>query len=164
MIRTTLLLSLLFFASCNEHTHRNDEPPYHFQEISHGIYATESTSREASTESPSGFQRFSSGVNLIKTCNVITAIKGKEFGIQYTIESNRDTTLLVKKVWEFPDTITNNNGEKFSRLERKMYVSTNQQLFTFYSLDEDYEVIKGKWILKFFLQDHLLYQRTFILK
>ena len=115
MNRIILLICLFLFSGCSifkRVQNHNTVFPSKFIEISHGTYTAEDEEIEVSKKSPMGLHTYVQNVKLLMTCDTIIGKVGENFGIEYMIKTIKDTTLLIKKVWEFPRPMINEKGGK----------------------------------------------------
>ncbi len=69
----------------------------------------------------------------------------------------------VEIEWIFPEKIKNEAGKKFKSIKYTTQRPTNIETASSYSLDKDYEMVKGKWKMNIYVWGKLLYTRTFVL-
>lgn len=118
------------------------------------------TKRENKT-SPSGNVIGSSGAEFIAKTNKIPAEIGSVLMVEYTLKSYYSNRIDLEKVWVFPDTITSPNGNKYKELRRQITVSTNQKRTHYYMIEDQNELLKGKWEFKLNYEGKNIYQRNF---
>ena len=86
------------------------------------------------------------------------------FGSFYMILSNKYAILPITSVWKFPKPITNKEKQTLTHITYTDYIQTSNLNYSFYLLEEHFEVIPGIWELQLFYKNELLYSRKFNLK
>lgn len=163
-----LILPVLLFYSCSEQQHKSTEETelknanIKFNIINHGIGHITNAHTETDTADPTGMERFGSDFIIDTVADTIPARKGIEFGVTYSITASINGVIPLTKVWIFPDTM-HIPGRKTTRLIKQESEDFNTALFASYRLDDDYEILKGVWHLRFYYKHHLLYYKTFVL-
>jgi hypothetical protein len=69
----------------------------------------------------------------------------------------------VQIEWIYPKKITNDKGEKFKSIKYTTQRPTNIPSASSYSLDEPYEMVKGRWTMNLYLENKKVYTRSFVL-
>lgn len=136
---------------------------FDFIELSHGIYITIADSAQKSNDSPTGIHPFLKDALLSYETDTIYGEIGIHFGMEYMVKSPIDTSIKIKKVWIFPKTMINNNGEEFCQFKRDLIIKTNYIYYSGYEFEDNYEIIPGKWILRLYFNDKLLYEKVYII-
>lgn len=96
-----------------------------------------------------------------KTDSVETKMKAK-FGIKYMFTAKDTMDIYVDIEWIYPKTVKN-NGKKFKSIRYTTKRPTNIPSASSYSIDDDFELIKGNWTENIYYQDKLVDTRVFIL-
>jgi hypothetical protein len=65
--------------------------------------------------------------------------------------------------WIYPQVVVNEKGEQFKSIKYAARRPTNIPSASSYSLDAPYEMVKGKWVQNMYLENKLMYTRTFYL-
>lgn len=164
-IHYIFILSLIFIIGSSFMTNINstkNDNTFDLIELSHGIYITRADSAQKSYESPTGIRSYVSDVVLSYETDTIYGELGIHFGMEYMFKTLIDTTLKIKKVWIFPNKMINNSGKEFYQIQRDQIIKTNYIYYTGYSFEDYYEIIPGKWILRLYSNDKLLYEKVFV--
>ena len=82
---------------------------------------------------------------------------------QNTVVSKTNGLLDVTIEWIFPGKISNDKGEKYKTVKYTIQRPTNIPSASSYSLDEPYELVKGKWTMNMYIENKKMYSRTFTL-
>lgn len=135
-----------------------------FKELKYGICETEAIYSEKMTSSPSGKRTYSSGFKLLEQTERVPAILGQKFGIEYEITSSFTGEITVEQVWIFPTKIRDENGGEFKEVRYKIDKSTNERTYSTYTLEKDYEVVKGEWTYQMYFNGKRIHERKFYLE
>ncbi|MEW4366665.1 DUF3859 domain-containing protein [Aliikangiella maris] len=103
----------------------------------------------------------------IKTTNIVPVKKDQKFGVVLNFSSkisgvSKDDYTVVKVRWKIPD-IKDKSGVRYQDVIylRLPYAYGKHNIF--YTLDQDYELVEGKWQLEVrTLEDQLLHTETFV--
>jgi hypothetical protein len=157
-----IFLSLLI-TSCSDspEAYTPEKQTIRFVEMSHGLAKKADLSTEENGLSSDGEQ--ADDFSVAKTVDTIEAKQGVRFGIRYTLESNQDMAVSLRQVWIFPDSMRDEEGGVFKEVSRELNTTPNEETFASYQLDYPYEVMRGKWQLRFYYKNHLLYRKIFVL-
>lgn len=156
-------LLTLMIASCSvlHRTPGNQSPKIKFSELDYGICKTTTVYQEHMENSPSGNYSQSTGFKLLEQTDKIPGKIGQEFGIEYILRSGITTDILIEQVWIFPGTITDDQGKKFKELRYSVSKPTNERTYSVYTLEKDFEVVKGTWTYQMFYKGKKIYERKF---
>ena len=132
------------------------------KEISYGTYHTAGGTVE-SKDSPTGRHSVITNFSLIHQTDTIDVALGETFGMEYSIVSKTKKMVNIKRVWELPKAMVDGRGNTFKEISREEEENVNVNTITTYELEEDFELLPGNWTLKFYYENKLLYQRTFVL-
>lgn len=131
------------------------------KETNHGLYTGKAVSSTDEKNSPTGSTTALVDVLFFPTTDTIPMEKGKQFGIQFILESNKTVEVDIEVVWIFPTVMVNNKGEKFAQYKHKTSRITNMKSFTGYHFDEPYEMLPGKWTLQIFHKKKMIHSHDF---
>lgn len=131
------------------------------KETNHGLYTGREVSTTTEKNSPTGTTSGLVDVLFFPTTDTVPMEKGRQFGIEFTLESARIFEANIEVVWIFPTTMVNNNGETFTQYSHKTSRITNQKSFTGYHFDEVYEMLPGKWTLQIFYKKKMIHSHEF---
>jgi hypothetical protein len=101
---------------------------------------------------------------LIKKTDTIYAKIGTSFGVQYILDSQIDKSIQLRQVWTFPNKMVNDKGKVFNNVDYTIKRPTNVSVGANYTIENDYELIKGKWIFQIYNGKKKLYQKEFYLE
>ncbi|MEI9943528.1 MAG: DUF3859 domain-containing protein [Chitinophagaceae bacterium] len=134
-----------------------------FIEIKYGVAKVVRESSEQFKNSPSGERGNLSEFSIIKITDSVQAELKANFGVEYMIKAMDTVNIDVEIEWIFPEKIKNEAGKKFKSIKYTTQRPTNIETASSYSLDKDYEMVKGKWKMNIYVWGKLLYTRTFVL-
>jgi Domain of unknown function (DUF3859) len=154
-----LILSLFVFLNGHSQSNKAVE----FVEINHGMVKVSRERTEIQINSPTGSRGILESFEFIKITDSVPAILKNNFGIEYMLKTADSTEIDVTIEWLYPEKITNTEGKKFKTIKYTTQRYTNEPTFSSYSLDEPYELVKGKWKMNIYAYEKLLYSKTFIL-
>ncbi len=133
-----------------------------FTELDHGIASkVEGTTEAAKT--PSGTHGWLADFVITDVTDSIPLIHKKTFGVVYIMGAKDAMDVGVDIEWIYPQKIKNDKGEKFKSIRYSTRRPTNIPSASSYSLDQDYEMVKGKWVLNIYVEDKKVFSRAFIL-
>ena len=134
-----------------------------FKELDYGPAKVEGGTIDSLNNSPTGTHAWLQDFEIIKTTDSVKVFSKAHFGTVYIINAKDTTDLEVTIEWIYPEKITNEKGETFKSIKYTTKRPTNIPSASSYSLDESYELIKGKWQLNLFIENKKIYSKTFIL-
>jgi hypothetical protein len=102
-------------------------------------------------------------LNILETTDTIRIYKGAQFGIEYIIESPEQKLIKLKTVWTYPDKMVNKEGKTFYQTEYFINKLTNEYTYSNYTLENDYEMLEGKWNISLFYDTKELINKNFTL-
>jgi len=132
-----------------------------FKELSYGTCTTKTIYTEKQKNSPSGELTLSNNFKLIEQTNKIPASLGQRFGVEYILQSNVTTDIIVEQVWIFPTSIKNEKGKIYKELRYKAEKPTNDETYSVYAFDKEFEIVKGEWIFQMIYNGNLLCEKKF---
>ncbi len=103
-------------------------------------------------------------LGITKNTDTIEIYKGVQFGIEYEIQSPKQKLIELKTVWTYPEEMINQDGKSFDRTEYYINKLTNEYTYSNYTLENNYEMIEGKWNISIFYKSKELLNKNFILK
>ncbi len=113
---------------------------------------------------PSGTRRTTEyKLNILEHTDTIKLSKGVQFGIEYILEAPSAKPITITTIWTFPKTMTNDQGKKFDLAKYNIEKYTNQYTYSNYTLEDDYEMIPGKWNIKILFNNEELLNKDFYL-
>jgi len=102
-------------------------------------------------------------LGITKTTDTIEIYKGVQFGIEYEIQSPKQKIIELKTIWSCPKEIIDQNGKSFDKTEYYINKLTNEYTYSNYTLENDYEMIEGKWNISIFYKSKELLNKNFML-
>lgn len=133
-----------------------------FVELDHGIAKVAGGKSEPLKNSPNGHV-WLEDFEIIKVTDSVPVELKTNFGVVYGIKAKDSVDINVDIEWIFPEKITNEKGETFKSFRYTTKRPTNTPSASSYSLDAPYEMVKGDWKVNIYIEDKLMYSRTFIL-
>lgn len=134
-----------------------------FIELDHGLASVEEGVVQKMEKSPSGTHGWLKDFVITKVTDSIPVMPKSNFGIVYMVKAKDTVDIPVDIEWVFPKTIKNNKKEKYKTFRYTTKRPTNIPSGSSYSLDEPFEMVKGNWVMNLYLENKLVYTRTFIL-
>jgi hypothetical protein len=134
-----------------------------FKELDYGQAKVKSGTTEELNNSPTGTHGWLSDFVIIKHSDSIQALKKTTFGVVYIVTAKDTVNINIDIEWIYPEKITNEKGEKFKSIRFTTKRPTNIPSASSYSLDEPYELIKGKWEMNLYIENKRVYSKTFVL-
>ncbi|WP_029268848.1 DUF3859 domain-containing protein [Flavobacterium sp. KJJ] len=133
------------------------------KELDYGLAKVEDGTTEQVNNTPTGTHGWLKDFVIIKNTDSIKAVKKANFGVVYMVKAKDTVNLAIDIEWIYPEKVTNNKGEKFKSIKYTTQRPTNIPSASSYSLDEPYELIKGKWEMNLYIENKRVYSKTFIL-
>jgi len=166
MNKTLTYLTILLVFGCSNVRKVNSDMPLKLdlKELNYGICETETEYIEKAESSPSGNHIYSYGFKLIKQTDRIPGKLGQKFGIEFIMKSNVTKLISVEQVWIFPTIIKDDKGKEFKELRYTIGKPTNENTYSTYTLEKEYEVVKGEWIYQMFYDGKKIYERKFYIE
>lgn len=166
MKKILFLLSVILISGCSirKKTESNKSIKIEFKELNYGVYTTKTIYTEKQNNSPSGERTLSDEIESIEQSNKVEGKLGQKFGVEYMLQSNQTTDIIVEQVWLFPTEMTNDKGKTYQELRYKVEKPTNDETYSLYSLDKEFEIVKGEWIFQMFYNGNKLCERKFIVE
>jgi len=128
-----------------------------------GIYRAQSgPSRHTSTLGPvSGVQN----IQLLEKTTTVPARRQVRFGLRYVVNgSPRGSSIELRMVTRFPDEgVLDPTGQRHFMHEYNMMVQIGIAGYRDYTLDEEWEVVPGRWVFEFWVGNRKLGQQEFCL-
>jgi hypothetical protein len=142
---------------------KNNNAPQ-FEELAHGIAKVSTTTTAKSSKSPSGNSVTHTGFKIIETTDTVPGKIDLVFGIEFKINSKKYDVIKLDRVWSFPNEIVDSSGNKFKDIRRTDYLKTNTWHWMGYTIEKDYEIVKGNWTLQYFYNGKEIYKKTFYMR
>ncbi len=159
------LLSLLFFQQTFSQTAVTSKTygNLSIKELDHGLAKVEHGKDDDLKNSPTGTHNWLKDFEIINVSDSIKAQPKANFGVVYVVNAKDTIDIPITIEWIYPQEIANEKGEKFKSIKYTTKRPTNIPSASSYSLDEPYELVKGKWQLNIYIEKTRILSRTFFL-
>jgi hypothetical protein len=137
--------------------------PLQFNELEFGLANVKGRVTEKLSNSPTGTHGWLDDFEIIQKTDSIRVLPKANFGVVYIVNSKDTVDIEVVIEWIYPKKITNDKGEKFKSIKYSTRRPTNIPSASSYSLDEPYEMVKGKWKMNIYIGEKRVCSRTFVL-
>ncbi|UKN03238.1 DUF3859 domain-containing protein [Paracrocinitomix mangrovi] len=162
MKRLIFLMFPLFLFSCSTTMSVSDKPVrLRVKTMNAGVCHLLETNRKKSSKSPSGYKFNADFIRLNESTDTIKAAIGTRFGVEYVAFSSVYTEVPFKAIWTFPKPIVNEKGKEFSSVKTKIWLETHTRYFSTYSIEKEYEIVKGDWKFELFYGKKLVLTKVF---
>ena len=160
-----LFVTILFaeFACAQTTVESKANGPLQFIELDHGVAEVVDGKVEKLKTSPTGTHGWLADFVITKVTDSVEAIIKNNFGVVYQVKAKDTVDIDVVIEWIYPEKITNDEGKKFKSIKYTTQRPTNIPSASSYSLDAPYELVKGNWKMNIYLENKLVYTRTFFL-
>jgi TPR repeat protein len=119
-----------------------------FKELNYGILSAENTKN----------------YTILKTTDNIPLKKGNRFGVEFRINSEKNTKLLIHRKWVAPEIFEDYNGNITNEYSSIMDYPTNEELNATFIFEDNFELIEGEWKYQLYFMNSLIYERIFNVK
>lgn len=135
-----------------------------FKEIGYGITTGgEIIIKHKLKDSPSKLHNTIDNSDLKIKTDSIPAKIGVQFGVFYKLKSKKDILVPVNIIWSYPKGMTDYNGTKITETSYTIEKDTNYKTFSSYTLEGEYELVKGTWTFQMYHLGQKIYQKEFYL-
>jgi len=134
-----------------------------FVELDHGLAQVVEGTVEKLKGSPTRTRGWLKDFEIIKVTDSIEAILKANFGVVYLVKAQDTVDINVDIEWIYPEKITNEQGKKFKSIRYTTKRPTNTPSASSYSLDAQYEMVKGNWEMNIYIENKKVYTKTFLL-
>jgi hypothetical protein len=134
-----------------------------FVELDHGIANVVQGTTVQDNNTPTRNRGWLKDFVITKVTDSVQMVPKTNFGTVYMINAQDTVDIDVQIEWIYPQRIINEKGEKFKSIKYTTRRPTNIPSASSYSLDEPYEMVKGRWTMNLYVENKKLYTRTFIL-
>ncbi len=135
--------------------------------IEYGIYKVEDKPKIIpNSEIPGGIQKKIKKSVLITNTDHIPAILNTKFGIRYLIKGKPDgAQVKTRTKWIYPEAGMRDpdTGRVYDHIEYSSTDRIGKPQYSGYSLEEEWELIPGEWILQVWIDNKKLIEKRFIL-
>jgi hypothetical protein len=155
----------LLLASCmGSQPSNNVSATVEVEELNSGISESTTIYKEEMPDSPSGLRNFSGDFRIVVPTDTMPAHLGQQFGIVFQLNSDVAHEVEVEQVWKFPSPIIFPDGKVITELRYNIVKPTDEPTYSFYELENQYEVVKGVWIYEMFHNGNKIFEKKFYLK
>ena len=134
-----------------------------FKELDHGLGQVVDGSVVNDKKSPNGSRGWANDYWILEMTDSISAVPKANFGVVYIINAKDTVDINVDIEWIYPEKMINEKGEKFKSIRYTTRRPTNIPSGSSYTLDEPYELLKGKWTMNIYVEKKKMFTRTFFL-
>lgn len=114
------------------------------------------------SDSPTGDHGVAEKQVLVKKTEKIPGKLGVEFGTEYKLVGVDKEIAVIEIEWVFPQEIIDPiKKTKFSSIRYAIDLPVNAPNASTYSLDNDFEIIKGTWQLNLYYKGKNIYSKKF---
>lgn len=159
-----IVLVCVLLSGCSILKKSTDSIKVDFEELNYGLVSATDQYSKPDQEDPTGTHSYSAFYKLIEKTDSINVNLGDRIGVQYNLKSNVNKWVPVRQVWIFPSQMINDKGEKFDKLDYIINRPTNDNRWANYKFEEEYELLKGKWIFQVYFEGNKLYEKEFYLE
>ena len=166
-MRNLLFLLLIVLAACNgrrNDAYSLDGPPpstLSFEDLGSGVLTAEGAEVYEDDLSVSG-NTISYYDLAVK--NPSTRFKGEIgaiFGIHFRINHENYVPLEITRTWAFPQPIAMEGEEPVRSVTRSEVIYTNEPVWMYYTIEEEKEIVPGRWVLTYEYQGEVLFRKSF---
>jgi hypothetical protein len=161
----SMLLALLLSQAAFSQTTINSKlyGVLEFKELDYGLAKVSGETTEQLSNSPTGSHGWLKDFEIINKTDSIQAVQKANFGVVYIVNAKDTVDIDVVIEWIYPKKITNEKGEKYKSIKYTTKRPTNIPSASSYSLDEPYELVKGKWQMNIYIENKRVCSKTFFL-
>ncbi len=152
-----------FFASAQVTTTSKNAGQLEFVELEYGIGQKVDGTTVQDKNLPTGTRGWLQDYKITKTTDSVPMARKANFGVVYMVKAKDTVDIDVQIEWIYPEKIKNEKGEKFKSIKYTTQRPTNIPSGSSYTLDEPYEMVKGKWTVNLYVENKKVYARNFIL-
>lgn len=153
------LTAFLLFYSASAQTAGSLE----FTELDYGLAQVKDGTVDALKNTPTGTHGWLDDFVITKVTDSVQVKRKANFGVVYMVKAKDTVDIDVVIEWIYPAKITNDKGESFQSIKYTTRRPTNIPSASSYSLDEAYEMVKGRWTMNLYLENKKVYSRSFVL-
>ncbi|MBI1767729.1 MAG: DUF3859 domain-containing protein [Bacteroidetes bacterium] len=163
-VLTTIILLTIFYTvtPCSGQTQNQK---FEFLESRYGIFKSGDREKDGKVSETTIEHSVLDKIELVKKTDRVPAKLGVEFGVEYTLKSKVNETVRLQIEWRYPKEILDpSNGEKIKNIKYDIDLPTNFVNNSNYTLEQDFEVVKGDWELLIYHDNKPIYKRRFVLE
>jgi hypothetical protein len=136
--------------------------PLIFIILDYGIVKATGIADDPLKASPTGTHHWLDDLQVVKVTDSIPLKLKQNFGFFYVIKTIDTVNLNIDTEWIYPSKITNEKGESYKSIKYTIPKTTNIPSASLYSLDEPYEMVKGKWVVNLYMENKKIGSKSFI--
>ena len=134
-----------------------------FVELDYGIAEVVDGVSEKLKNTPTGTHGWLKDFQITKVTDSVPVKIKENFGVVYIVKAKDTVDINIDIEWIYPEKIKNEKGEKYKSIRYTTKRPTNIPSASSYSLDAQYEMVKGNWIMNIYIEDKKVYTKTFLL-
>lgn len=134
-----------------------------FVELDHGLAQVKDGAVDALKNTPTGTHGWLDDFVITSVTDSVKLAPKANFGVVYMVKAKDTVDIDVVIEWIYPTKVTNDKGESFKSIKYTTKRPTNIPSASSYSLDEPYEMVKGRWTMNLYLENKKVYTRSFLL-
>ncbi len=117
-------------------------------------------------EHVAGYTTSAGSYQFIQETNIVPAIKGISFAIEYTTSFSENRSVILREIVVYPKQGLTNPTTGKTSFSSYLEHSTSgfDKTMMFYQLSEDWEVVEGEWVFKVQANGKEILSRTFNIK
>ena len=159
----SVALIAIIFSNCSLMKDNNSDR-VELKVLNYGRSSAKLLYTEKNNELPSGEKRTTDyKLNIIEATDTIKLHKGVQFGIEYIIEAHKTKSITLTTIWTYPSPMKNNAGKVFEKAQYHIDKYTNQYTYSNYTIEEQSEMLPGKWNIKILYKDKIILDKDFYL-
>ena len=163
-MKKSLFLKLSFFllVVCAKVNAQQNNPPFTLLETGYGIYTSHTVANEDIAGSTSIGHAVVEKQVLVKKTDKVPAKIGVQFGTIYKLTGKDRDTVSLEIEWIYPHEIMDTSkNAKYASIRYPIKLPVNFENSRTYSLDDNFEVVKGLWVLNIYSDNKIIFTRKF---
>lgn len=143
----------------------SQDQKFEFIETKFGIFKTDEKTKNGRVSETTIQHNVLEKTQLVETVDRIPAKHGVEFGVEYVLRSKMNEKIRLLIEWRYPKPIVDpTNGAKIENIMYNIDLPTNMVNISDYTLEQDFEIVKGEWELLIYYNYKTIYSRKFVLE
>jgi hypothetical protein len=141
---------------------QQNNPPFKLSETGYGIYTSHTVEKESIDGSASIDHAVVEKQVLVKKTEKVPAKLGIQFGTVYKLTGKDKDTASLEIEWIFPHEIMDTaKNAKYLNIRYPIKLPINFVNSSCYTLDNNFEVVKGIWIVNIYSDNKIIFTRKF---
>lgn len=134
--------------------------------INYGVISSKATkiNNDFDEKSVTGNTVIQNGLRIIEKTDTVEGKIGLIFGVNFVINNPETKMIPVKRVWTLPKETTMLNGKSIKSITRNDFIKTNISEWMYYTIENESEIIKGKWTIQYFYKNKEILKKDFFMK